>query len=198
MVNEIKIIDDFLPARFHAELKSLFEGQYVNWFHSPNTTTTKINLKNVLDSQLFNHNILYNNEKSMLYNIFHPFHYFIESSTNYTIAEMFRIRANFTFPVPGYSENNFSTPHVDAKSDLISAIYYVNDSDGDTFFFKGNQDNLEIAKRVSPKANRMVFFPSNLYHSGSNPIKNDKRIVVNFMFSIPNSSSENVKIVGVA
>lgn len=199
-MDKIVVYDDFLPSRFLEEIKSLFENQYVNWFHSPSTTSEKINMPEIIDTQLFNHNILFNNEKSILYNVLHPFHYFIESTAQIQISEMYRIRANFTFPVPNFTENNFNTPHCDSNSKLVSALYYVNDSDGDTFFFnkvKGeNLDNVKIIKRISPKSNRMIFFPSNRYHAGSNPIKNQSRIVINFMFSQKDNSTEE-RLVGI-
>ena len=53
-------------------------------------------------------------------------------------------------------------------------IYYINDSDGDTFL------NKTETKRITPKANSAVIFPSNLWHASSNPTKG-KRIVINYV-----------------
>ena len=199
-MDKIEVVDNFLPERYFLEIQSLFENQYVNWFHSPSTTTDNLEIPGVIDSQMFYHNILFNKDKSVLYNIFHPFHYFIESIAKYKVNEMHRIRANFTFPIPGFTQENFNTPHCDANTNLISALYYVNNSDGDTYFFdkfKGDDvKDLNILKKVSPKENRIIFFPSNQYHAGSNPIDNNKRIVINFMFSSDVAMS-NEKLVGV-
>ena len=54
-------------------------------------------------------------------------------------------------------------------------LFYINDSDGDTFFF----NNKEIFKRITPKKNRLVIFDGNIKHAGTHPIKSEKRIVLN-------------------
>jgi hypothetical protein len=70
-------------------------------------------------------------------------------------------------------------------------LYYVNDSDGDTFIFdktsddiKGRRDIFErtkfnVLKRVTPKKGRVVLFNGNRYHSSSGPTK-DVRCIINF------------------
>ena len=93
--------------------------------------------------------------------------------------------------------HSYNLPHVDNDLDFkgLTAIYYVNDSDGDTYFFEGsdnisNQDtidffsNLKVVKKVSPKKGRLVIFDSNIIHAGSHPIKNDKRIAINYNYKI--------------
>jgi hypothetical protein len=56
-------------------------------------------------------------------------------------------------------------------------IYYVNDSDGDTFVF---DDDGKIIKRVSPKKGRFFMFDGRLKHAGSHPYDNTMRVVINF------------------
>lgn len=79
-------------------------------------------------------------------------------------------------------ESNFryNTPHVDEQqSNFISAVYYVNDSDGDTCLFYPN----EIV-RIKPKKGSLLIFPSNIKHTSSNPTKNYERIVINFVMKL--------------
>ena len=66
---------------------------------------------------------------------------------------------------------------------FCSLLYYVNDSDGDTKFFDNDYNQIQS---VTPKKGRSVFFNSNLLHAGSNPIKNDVRIVVNSILEVEN------------
>ena len=75
-------------------------------------------------------------------------------------------------------KNNHNTPHKDFEDPYVDhnvLLYYVNDSDGDTHFFKENK----IVKSVSPKANRLVVFDGNILHTGCHPCKAHTRIVIN-------------------
>lgn len=75
-----------------------------------------------------------------------------------------------------------NSAHIDLDFEHYVGLYYVNDSDGDTFFFTG-PDATTITRRISPKKNRMVFFNGNEYHSSSNPTTT-KRCVINFDFTL--------------
>jgi hypothetical protein len=70
-------------------------------------------------------------------------------------------------------------PHIDLQFPHWVCLYYVNDSDGDTVFYKDDQKT-EV-KRVSPKKGRIAFFDGSIYHSASTPTKHH-RMVVNFDF----------------
>ena len=83
-----------------------------------------------------------------------------------------RIKANLLQPHPDAGEHH--PWHTDSTESYTSMIYYINDSDGDTFL------NKTETKRITPKANSAVIFPSNLWHASSNPTKG-KRIVLNYM-----------------
>ena len=93
-----------------------------------------------------------------------------------------RIKSNLCFNVSGYKKTNYQPIHLDKPSKgYMSLLYYVNDSDGDTIFF---DKNIKMTKRVNPKKNRAILFDSNILHSGSNPIKSKKRIVINTIFKM--------------
>jgi len=83
-----------------------------------------------------------------------------------------RIKANLLQPYPDAPEHH--PWHTDAANNNVSMIYYLNDSDGDTFL--GETDT----QRVTPKANTAVIFPSNLRHASSNPTKG-RRMIINYM-----------------
>jgi hypothetical protein len=71
-------------------------------------------------------------------------------------------------------------PHTDSRRPHSSVIYYVNDSDGDTIFYKGQsyQENV----RIKPEKGKAICFNDSLFHGGSSPVVNSKRIVINFLF----------------
>jgi hypothetical protein len=74
--------------------------------------------------------------------------------------------------------DQYNTPHRDPGR--YSFVYYLNDSDGDTFFFN---DDMSILNRVTPKKNSGVLFDSNILHASSNPATTDARFVLNFVFN---------------
>ena len=80
----------------------------------------------------------------------------------------------------------YHTPHVDFDRPHWTLIYYVNDSDGGTYFFKqkynGTRQKLEIDKVVEPRQGRFVLFDGLTYHTSSNPQYHDTRCVINFNF----------------
>jgi ectoine hydroxylase-related dioxygenase (phytanoyl-CoA dioxygenase family) len=78
-------------------------------------------------------------------------------------------------------------PHIDADISHLVFIYYVNDSDGDTVFFKQKFNgfpvkNLDEEFRISPKAGTAVLFDGNQYHASSSPVNSDYRCVLNIDF----------------
>ena len=105
--------------------------------------------------------------------------------------EIFKIKANLQIKCENNKVENHNTPHIDAPTmKHYVAIYYVNDSDGDTILF--NKDNTEKA-RITPKKGRFLVFDGSILHTGSHPIISSKRIVVNYNFTIPPKPLEIVK-----
>lgn len=87
-------------------------------------------------------------------------------------------------------------PHVDFSQPHQTAVYYVNDSDGDTVVFKetssdvgiaqsgrfANEGKFRIAGRVSPKKGKMMCFDGRHYHASMHPMKANKRLAITFNF----------------
>jgi hypothetical protein len=74
-------------------------------------------------------------------------------------------------------EGKYHTPHIDnGFEDQVTAIYYVNDSDGDTYFFDGSN---KVTKRVTPKKGTLVMWKGKVFHAKSSPIKTTSRVVIN-------------------
>lgn len=88
-----------------------------------------------------------------------------------------RILINMQTIRPKWSMTNI---HPDLKPGLggRTVLYYVNDSDGDTYFF----DDIECIKRVPPVKGTAAVYPSNTYHASSTPIKTETRTVINIVF----------------
>jgi hypothetical protein len=87
-------------------------------------------------------------------------------------------------------KNKLHAPHVDFHVPHYTFLYYVNDSDGDTFIFNEkvnpamgeNQnypDKFTLLERVSPKKGDAILFNGLHYHSSSTPEHHDSRIALN-------------------
>jgi len=86
---------------------------------------------------------------------------------------LYRARFGLYLPIKDAPEHN--NIHVDMHQPHTVCLYYVNNSDGDTFFFDNNR---KVVERVSPKKGRMVIFDGLTLHASSMP-SNGYRISLN-------------------
>ena len=67
-------------------------------------------------------------------------------------------------------------------------IYYVNNTDGDTFIFNERcpllTRQVTLDQRITPVKGKAVIFDSSTFHSSSSPINFKSRIVLNLVFKI--------------
>jgi hypothetical protein len=109
-----------------------------------------------------------------------------------------RIKANYLHANPKFKRGMYHTPHCDKHLEggqdqpWISAIYYVNESDGDTYFFNkfygdytGDMFNIS---QVSPRRGRIIIFHSTRYHASSCPLEYDKRMILNCVYKVKENS----------
>jgi len=107
-----------------------------------------------------------------------------------TCKELWRIRLGL---ITATKQSIVHQPHVDYEEPHKSALIYVNDTDGDTVFYKNKfvpgtihsaewKQSFEEDARVTPKANRLVWFDGLQYHSSSTPTQTSRRIVINFNY----------------
>jgi hypothetical protein len=87
-------------------------------------------------------------------------------------------------------------PHIDFGQPHRTAVYYVNDCDGDTVIFNetvgelsversvdyANAGRFSVAATIPPKKGKMACFDGRHYHASSYPTEAAKRIVVTFNF----------------
>jgi hypothetical protein len=111
------------------------------------------------------------------------------------INNFIRIKINLLVPIPGNTINKYNGAHVDQYSPHKSMIYYLNDSDGDTFIFNEKYDSTDqstwpplsaptVKERITPKANSLYYLENGFnYHSSSNPINTERRFTINFNFN---------------
>ena len=108
-------------------------------------------------------------------------------------GNIIRCKANILTQQKNSNLNYHNLPHFDyASENSYSLLYYINDSDGDTFMFNEHQNlvdlnnkpkSLTIHQKIHPKKNRAILFKSSRYHASSSPVLSKSRMVFNFVFT---------------
>lgn len=99
----------------------------------------------------------------------------LKCKTNFIFRE-YPATSTSIFPI--HTDLNLKTP-----SDVFwTAIYYVNDSDGNTIIF---DEDLKIRKTITPRKGRLLLFHGHSLHAGQPPINSGKRVVINYNFTFP-------------
>lgn len=186
------VLDDFLNKKDFDVLQNFIESMDFPWFYVSNVSLPPG--ANFQDQQAketfgFSHTV-YNYEDGTPSFFFQSMPIILttfEEKYNKKIKKLLRIRLGMKHPKLGFTQENYNLPHVDYHFPHATLIYYINKTDGDTFIFEqefteeaGEPDNFSVAARVNPIPNRMLYLENGLqYHTASNPIDHDRRIVLN-------------------
>ena len=195
-----QVIDNFVSNGYATELENMCRTE-VPWYleenisginekNSPNYKKYSAPGANYDGPQYgFGHWALhYNGNKSLFFEKVYPLVYALEEKAKISIKELYRIRLALTTSVGKEVQH---LPHVDEDKPHKVLLYYVNDSDGDTFMFNEmysseNQKsllNFTLKQRVEPKKNRAIIFDGLTYHNSSKPVKNMSRYIINIDFN---------------
>ena len=186
-------LEDFVPPSYAKILEDMIcrSGEFL-WQYNASTNDLKapeIMNKNEqsYESDQFVHALYQEGaRRSAFFDIVFPMFYFLEEKTGVALATVERMKANLLVQKP-VAPDSYNTPHIDIPTPpMKSLLYYVKDSDGDTFIFNetyADKKPLTVRKRVSPRRGKAVLFDSNIWHASSNPRENATRVVLNFIFS---------------
>ena len=176
---DITIIDDALPLSLADDLENLIlnNDRYL-WSFLPDITYGNHKGKGEVTIPGFQH-LYFNSEHGIIsYNYFgyiHSISSIIFDKIGYKKRpQIIRAKSFMHLPLIRPQEYLHDNLHIDLNFPHIVCLYYVNDTDGDTFI--NDIDNK--LKRISPKKNRAVIFDGSLYHASSLPTK-DKRVIIN-------------------
>lgn len=214
MLIEPIILDNLIPESFQKEVHTAITTQ-TTWQYEPATSMGSKESGNfiqgydvfqdamTIDCPQFTHFAMLNGQSSPAFPALRPMLYFVEKRLNRRIDSIGRVKINCTTRNgPRFTENNYNIPHVDATVDnLLTMIYYVNDSDGDTFLFNESHEQgryisgVSLKQRVTPKMGRAVIFDAKRFHAGSNPINESSRFVINFTFTLEDEK-QNLETLG--
>jgi hypothetical protein len=190
-------LEKFIPSSFADLVEEIIcRNPEFTWVYTPSTNNQSEQGTGLMrrdaqsyESDQFVHALfLEGMKRSQFFDLVFPFFYFVEEKTGIRLGQIERIKANMlmrsTEPVDRYN-----TPHIDIPdAGYKSLLYYVKDSDGDTFLFnetvKDQGKDLTVKKRFSPKKGRAVLFDSNRWHASSNPRQHTNRVVLNLIFKV--------------
>jgi len=187
MTFETIVIDDVLPKEYADKIEKIHTSGYFPWIFNVDMTLPKelrTKLPNYINTPGFTHVSLHLKKPVSQYiNQFAKIVYYTLHKIKYTKGYKINVCRSFMLlPTPKVQE--FTTKHIDTETPHLVILYYVNDADGDTYFF-GKEKDSELVQKVSPRKNRAVIFDGSNYHASSLPT-NKHRIVINFNLEIKN------------
>lgn len=173
-----------LEEKYHQEIENLIRTYDFGWRYNPNTLGKFYPPNSDLeyDSFQLTHVMYFENKvqtRDDFWKIITPLIDKINPS------ELFKVKVNRLFPYA--NSKKYHIPHWDRDvSGFKTMIYYVDDSDGDTYVFdkcchEGNHD-LKIIHSETPERGKAIVFESDRYHSSSNPKKHSDRTVINLVY----------------
>lgn len=186
------LLDDALPENIFKKVEDLILNQ-IEWYYMEGTAYNLKDAKvNVFDYSFYH--LVWDEfrAKSEAANLLMPVIGKLFESTNQKVKSIIRVRIGL---IPNVGKNFVHGGHVDYKTHHKTALFYVNNSDGDTLFYDqiykpSDGDpvtafkNNKIIKKVSPKANRFVCFDGFQFHSSSSPVNYSRRVVFNINYHL--------------
>jgi len=186
-------IEDFIDKSYQDQIEASVKDINFPWFYGaviPDDVfdfadTEQHIYKYGANPHQFIHNII---QESSVYsphfNLIEPF---VNTLAKYFKKDIYILRAKFNF-LHKSNDSSYHYPHSDSNlKDVKSLIYYVNESDGDTYMFNKtapvfDYSNFSITRQISPKKGKVIIFDALNLHSSSCPINSEYRIVLNITF----------------
>jgi hypothetical protein len=202
-IDEIIIDDEIIPVDLQEKIKKMHLSDDFPWYLSFEQTQTandfyrkyfSLITPNISEYSQFVHVFQIDSRINSSETFYNPvIDIFNICKNKYKFKNnIFRIKSNFCPKVYEKNLDAHQIPHTDSKENHWIMLYYINDSDGDTFIFneKNKEDEpiyniktLTVKKRISPKQGRVIIFNGDNLHAGMHPRDNFNRLVINFVFS---------------
>ena len=188
-----KVLDDFIHPGYQDLIKSTLDGALWSYFRDMDYDNDE-ELAGVDGAPSYSQfiNIPFHHGNILNPELHHILLPLVSKIVSEDLLGYVLTRSRSILQIPSVERPDMYVPHVDTNgTGMVSAVYYVNDSDGDTVLFEESAYDVDMADRgthqfkeedrVSPKKGRLVIFPSSRYHCGSPPSKSD-RMLINFNF----------------
>ena len=192
----MKLIENILADNVKDRLKRILLSDGFDWLYNSSTARIIPGNKNAIedsntrDSIQFTHNLFTDVRfESEYVEYVIKIMKALKEKEGIICTTMLRAKCNLIPQDISYNIDQYHPPHIDSKDandNTYTLVYYVNDSDGDTFVFNekyGDEfTDLTIAHRQTPKEGSALLFKSTNYHASSSPINIKSRIVINIVF----------------
>jgi hypothetical protein len=199
MSSDIQIFDNIIPKTYQDEIERVMTSYEFHWAYRRNVSSQPgdplvyVNDPNIEIRDAFIHLFYADKENitSSHASLIRPILYFLEERAGIKIEHVIRIRAVLTYRDPNWNEDHYLTPHVDdiSPDHTHTFIYYVNDCDGDTFFYKDfyttadNYNKRTLEQSFTPRKGVGVLFNGKRYH-GNGVGRKENRIVINMNLTV--------------
>ena len=182
----MKIIDNALNDSLLALIQERVEENRMPWMFNKNSAVSPYGKAQELIINQTPLNFSFNHiawdastgEISHLYDLTNSMGLILKDLFELKRSHICRLRWGMTTTI---NKIHRHTPHIDITTDGAPIphkviLFYLNDSDGDTYFYDKEH---KIIDSVTPKENRAVLFDGSILHSSSKPIEFARRIVLN-------------------
>jgi len=184
------IIDNFLSDEDYKIVKQFVLGPKLHWYYGQYVSLgdDKHGITDVMaqdtwgfNRDIFNSEIEYGDDDALSFMV--PVMKNI-IDLNGKETKFKRIRFGMKFLKHGFVDGNYNLPHIDYHFPHKTLILYMNDTDGDTYVFNEVYEGIDlkqftVKERINPKENRAVILDGYQYHTASNPLHHDTRVVIN-------------------
>lgn len=197
MLKRIYVIDDVISKGYQDMLEHELLNQNAPW-HFQRDIALDVNdpeaVKNINGRTPGFSHIFFDVDsggiRSPLYYLTLPLMFEAFHRVNITPKMLIQARSFMHVPIADKLKKEYDNIHVDYGKDHYVCLYYVNDTDGDTYIFDktfqevpvgSNYSNVQwnVKQRITPKKGRCVLFDGRYYHSSSGPT-DDVRCIINF------------------
>lgn len=188
------VIDNFLSDEDYSYVKQVVLSPNLPWVYGEKVSCgdwdhgiTNPEAKETfgINRDIFNYGIDYKDPPEIL-QCFRPVLRKI-NQINGGDCQLLRLRLSMKFFKHGFNDGDYNLPHIDYAFPHKSLILYMNDTDGDTYMFNEKFEGeylktFTVKERISPKENRALVFDGLQYHTASNPLYHDTRVIININY----------------
>ena len=177
----IKIIDNALNDSLLTLIKERINHQRFPWYFMENSAYSKEYDKELIKQTPLNYSFTHMVLNEEVSNDVLSNHYDLTNSIALILKDSFELRKTYNVVrlrwgmTTTINKIHKHTPHTDYPGPHKVILFYLKDSDGDTYFYDKEP---KIIDSVTPKENRAILFDGSIPHSSSKPNEFVKRIVL--------------------
>ena len=188
LIDDIKVIDNFISPSYLTEINQAVDPKSTHWrFNGIQTFSDR---SGSLEDFGFSILLCSHNQPNQFYDtklstFIRPLVYKIKDYVG--ASTIIRSRLDLTIL---HKQKYIHPPHLDiqcGENKYVSAIFYINDTDGETIIYDNKYDieppsfptNMKIKKTIKPKPGRLLLFDARYAHTGCSPSKHQTRILLN-------------------